>query len=153
VERQRQDGHVVDALRFDEGERNTSRNAVKIRLQFLVELYQALFHILAHFESHDRETLAGARSRIDIFHTGNFPQQLLHRPGGALLDFFGAETGHRDQHVHHRNLNLRFLFPRQHDDRRCPEQHRGDDDQRREFGINEDTGNPAGQAEFAFGIG
>ena len=118
VERQRQDRHVVDGLGLDEREGDAVRDAVEVRLQLLVELHQAALHVLAHLEAHDDQALAGARGGVDVFDAGDFPEQLLHRPGGALLDFLGAEAGHGHQHVDHRHLDLRLLLARQQERRR-----------------------------------
>ena len=96
---------------------DAGRDAVEVGLQLLVQLHQAALDVLADLEAHDDQALARARGGVDVFHAGNFPEQLLHRPGGALLDFLGAEARHRDQHVDHRHLDLRLLLAREHDHR------------------------------------
>ncbi len=87
------------------------------------------------------------RGRIDVFHAGDFPEQLLHRARGAFLDFFRAETGHRHQHINHRHLDLWLLLARQHRHREQPQQHRGDDDERRELGVDKGVGDAPRDAE------
>ena len=123
VKRERENRHVVNGLGLDERRGNAVRNAVEVLLQLLVQLHDAALHVLADLEAHDDQALAGARGGVDVFDAGNFPEQLFHRARGAFLDFLGAEAGHGDQHVHHRDFDLRLLLARQHDDRERAEQH------------------------------
>ena len=79
---------------LDERLRNAPRNTVEIRLQLLVQLDQALLDVLANLEPHDGQALARAGGRVNVFHAGDFPEQLLHRTRGALLYLLRAETRH-----------------------------------------------------------
>ena len=137
VERQRQDGHVVDALRLDQRSAHAHRNTVKIGVQLVRQLHQAALRIFAYLEAHDYQALTVARGGVDVFHAWHFPEQLFHWPGGPLLHFLGGGTGHGDHHIHHWHLDLRLFLTRQQDDGRASQQHRCDDDQRREFRIDE----------------
>ena len=147
VEGERQDRHVVNGLGLDEREGDALGDAVEVGLQLLVEEDQAALDVLADLEADDGQALALAGGRVDVFHLGDFPEQLLHRPGGALLDLLGAEAGHGDQHVNHRHLDLRLLLARQEQRRRRAQQNRGDDEQRRQLGVNERPGDAPRDAQ------
>ncbi len=56
VNRQRQNRHVVNRPRLDERRGNAVRNLVEIRLQLLVQLHQAAFHVFADLEPHDDQS-------------------------------------------------------------------------------------------------
>jgi hypothetical protein len=60
VKGEREDGHVVDALRLHDGHRDAHWHAVEVRAQLFGELHQAALGVLAHFEAHDDEALAVA---------------------------------------------------------------------------------------------
>ena len=148
MEGESEDRHVVNRFGFDEGERDAARNPVEVGLQFLVKFHQALLHILSDLEPNNGEALTGTRGGVNVFDAGDFPQQLLHRPSRALLNLFGAEPRHRDQHIDHGDLDLRLFFPRKHDDRGGAEKNRRNDNQWSQFRIDEGTGNASGEADF-----
>ena len=99
-----------------------------VRAQLFGQPHEALFGIGTDLEPHDDKALAVARGRVDVFHARDFPEQLFHRPGGALLDFLRGEAGHVHHHVDHRHLDLRLLLARQQNDCGDAEQNRRDDD-------------------------
>ena len=137
VKRQRQDRHVINRPRLDERHGNAVRDAVEVLLHFLVQLHQAAFHVFADLEPHDRQRLAFAGSGVDVFHAGNFPEQLFHRARGAFLDFFRMKSRHGHQHIHHRHFDLRLFLTRQHHHGKHAEQEGCDDDEQGQLGINE----------------
>src|SRR6478735_706199 len=99
VERQREDRHVVDRLRLDEWSAHTWGDAIVVRTQLFGEPHKAALDIFADKETDDELAFSGTRGRVDILHTRNFPEQLLHRAGGALLDLLCAEPRHGHQHI------------------------------------------------------
>ena len=146
VQGQREDGHVVDRLRLDQRSSDARGDTVEIRLELVIEPHERFLHIRADIETNDDEALARPRNRVDVFHARDFPEQLLHRGSDAFLDLLGRGTGHRDHHIDHRHLNLRLLLAREKEQGEETEQDRGDDDQRRQFRIDESRGQTPGDA-------
>ena len=112
VECKRQNRHVVDGAQLNKRLRSAVRDAVKVRLQFLVKPDETFLGVGADHEPHNYQALAGTRSGVDIFHAGNFPEQFFHWARHALLGFLRAGTWHSDEHVHHRHFDLRLLLAR-----------------------------------------
>ena len=77
VERQRENRDIVNGLGFDERIRNTVRDPVEVRVQFLRELDETFLGVEANLETHDGQAFAFARSRVDVFDPGNFSEQLF----------------------------------------------------------------------------
>ena len=120
-----QDRHVVDRARLDDGTDHARRDAVRVRGELLVEANERGFQGLVHREAGDDHRLSGARGRVDVFHAGHFPEQLLQRTRDPLFDVRRCRPGHLDEDVDHRHDNLRFLFARQRQHRQGAERHRG----------------------------
>ncbi len=112
VEGEGEDGHVVDAVRLDERPRDAVGDAVEVGLQLLVEADDGLLEVRAHVEAGDEQTLPGGGGGVDVFHPGQFVEQLLHGHGQPLLDFLRGGAGHGDDDVDHRHLDLRLLLAR-----------------------------------------
>ena len=110
VEGEGEDGHVVDAVRLDERSRDAVRDAVEVGLQLLVEADDGLLEIGAHVETGDEQALAGGGGGVDVFHPGQFVEQLLHGHGQPLLDLLRGGAGHGNDDVDHRHLDLRLLL-------------------------------------------
>jgi hypothetical protein len=140
MERQRQHRHIVDGLRLDQRTRRAEGDAVKIRLQLLVQLDQRLFDVVPHLEANNRHARTIATGRIDILDAGNLPQQLFHRPRDTVLELLHRGPRHRHEHIDHRDLDLGLFFPRQQHRCRDPKQHRCQDDQRRQARTHEGRG-------------
>ncbi len=103
--------------------------SIEVRAQFFADFHEASLHFLTHFEADNHQALPGPGSRIDIFNTRDFPNQLFHRPRSSLLDLFGAESWHGYHDIDHRHLDLRLLLSRQQPDRCQAKQHRRNDQQ------------------------
>jgi len=105
-----QNRHVVDGARLHQRLRSTRRDQVEVGVQLLVQPHDARLFILAHQKAHHRHGHAGAGRRVDILHTGDLPQQFLHRLGDPLFDFARGSAGHAYEHVDHRDDDLWFLL-------------------------------------------
>ena len=140
------DRHIVDRARLDEGPDDAWRDAIRIRGQFLIEANERGFLRLVHREADDDHRLSGTRGRVDVFHAGHFPEQLLQRTRDPLFDIRRCRPRHLDEHVNHRHDDLRFLFARQRHHRQGAKRHRGQDEERRQLGVDERRGHPAGDA-------
>src|SRR6185295_4221233 len=68
------------------------------------------------------------------------------RPRHTLFHVGRRRARHLHEHVHHRDNDLGLLFARQRDDRQRAERHRGDDDQRGQFRMDERRRQSAGHA-------
>ena len=147
VKRERENRHIINGTQLDERLRRAVRDVVEVRLQLLIQAHQALVCIGADDEPHEHEALAGARGGINILHAGDFPEQFFHGPGDAFLGFLGARAGHRNEHVHHRDFDLRLLFTRQQEHGGHAQQDGGDNDERRQLGVDERLGDPPRQPE------
>ena len=66
------------------------RDAVIVRLQFLVQLDQALLHIFADLKTDDDQGASFAGGGINVFNAWDFPEQLFHGASRALFDFLGS---------------------------------------------------------------
>ena len=146
VEGEGEDGDIVDAAGLDDGWRHAHRNAVEIGAEFFRHLDEAAVRVFADLEADNDERFAVAGGAVEVFDSGDFPEQFLHGAGGAFFDFRGGGTWHGDHDIDHGNLDLRFLFAREQEDGGGPEQDRGDHQQRGQFGIDERGGDPSGEA-------
>ena len=136
--RQRQDGHVVDRPRFHQRLQSARGDQIEIGVELLVEPHDASFFVLSHVEAHDGQGASGARSRVDVLHAGDLPQQFFHGLSDALFDFAHGSAGHLHHHVDHRDDDLRLLLARQLPDGESANQQRRADYQRRELGGDPD---------------
>jgi hypothetical protein len=143
VEGEGEDRHVVDRAGLDERRGDAERDAVEVRLQLLVEADEGGLEVRADLEPHDGQVAAGACGGVEVFDTGDFPKEFLHRARDAVLHLGRRRTGHRHHHVDHRHLDLRLLLARQHEDREKAEEQRGGDDDRRQLGVDEQRGQAA----------
>src|SRR5688572_6231751 len=146
-ERHGGDRYVVDRPWLDDGRRRARRDAVEVGLQLLIEAHERPFLVLADQKPDDDHRLSGARRGIEVFDAGHFPQQFLHRPRDALLDFRRRRAWKIDEDVHHRNDDLRLLFTRQCGDGERAERHRAGDEERCQLRRNEGGRQPARDAE------
>ena len=145
VQRERQDRYIVDRAWFDDRRRHTHGDTVKIGLQLLVEPYERGLDVRAHREAHDHHRGAGTGGGVEIFDAGDFPEQFFHRPRDAVFHFPRSGSGHADEHIDHRDLDLRLFLPRQHQHSEEAEQHRREDGDGRELRLRKHSGEPAGQ--------
>ena len=90
--------------------------------------------------------MPGARGGVEVLDARDLPEQLLHRPGDALLDLRRRCAGQLDEDVDHRHDDLRLFLARQREHRQHAEGDRRDDDQRRQLRVDEGGGQPAGHA-------
>ena len=145
-ERQRQNRHIVDRPRLDQRTADTRGNRVGICLELLIETDDGPLLILSDFEAHHHHGHAGRRGRVNVFDSGDFPEELLHRLGDALLDLMCRHPRHLHVDVDHGDDDLRLLLAREQRHGADADEQRCRDEQRRELGLDEDRRQAAGNA-------
>jgi len=108
--------NVVDVARLDQRRRHSVRNTIKIGQQLRLQSDNGFLLVLPHVKTDYYQGRGRARSGIDVFDPGNFPEQLLHGLGCPLFNLFGAGSWHADEDIDHGHDNLRILLPREHID-------------------------------------
>ena len=145
-QRHRDDRHVINRSGLDERRADARGNAVGVGRQLLVQSHERTLFVLPDVEPHDDHRLPGTRGRVEILDTRHFPEQLLHRSRHPLLDLGGCGAGCIHEDVDHGHHDLRLFLSRKRDDGKGPERERCHDEERRELGMNEGLGQPAGHA-------
>ncbi len=142
---ERDDGHVVDALRLDQRlpDADARRAPVLIRIDRVVEPHDGIIAVNADLVLHREDREAGPRHRIDVFDPRDLPQDLLHRGGDEILDLFGARAGERNQDVGEGDVDLRLLLAGGHEHRERAHQQRRQGQQRRELVLQKEPRNRA----------
>ena len=120
-----------------------------MRIEFVVELDDGVFFFFTHLEAHDGHAEPRPRGRVDVLDAGDFPDQLFHRRGDALLHFLRGRAGHLHEDVHHGNDDLRLFLARRLEHGERAQQNRKHHDERRELGVDEVVGDAPGKAELA----
>ena len=72
TERDREDRHVVDALRLDQRLHHALGNGVHMRIELVVKFYERRLHLFADVEAHRHHGQAVARHRIDVLDARQF---------------------------------------------------------------------------------
>ncbi len=150
-EGERQDGHVVDVTRLDQRRCDAAGDAVHVGHELGLQPHDGLLFILTHVKPDDGHGHARAGGGVDVFHARDLPKQFFHGQGDALLDLLGLGARHLDEDVDHRDDDLGFLLARQGHDGSKPHQHRRDDNQRRQLGVDESPCDPSGGSELRRG--
>ncbi len=135
-----EDGHIVDRSRFYERLGNARRDLVVVGHELVVEVDDALLHVLADIEPHDGDAHAGSRHGVDVFHALDLPEELRHGFRDPLIDLLGGGAGVGDKDIDHGNDDLRLFLPGGDDDGKDAEHDRGDDDERRQLRLDEGLG-------------
>ena len=138
-ERDRDGGHVVDALRLDQRLHDAAagRLPVLVRVHGVIQAYDSRRSILADLELDGQHGDAGLRNRIRMFHTLDFCQHLLHRHGNQVFDLVRTRAGKRHENIGKSDVDLRLFFARRHDDCEQAHEHTGQREQRRDLRILE----------------
>ena len=145
VQREGQDGHVVNRAGPHERRARAGRDAVEAGLELLVEANEGGFDLRADLKADDHQRAAGAGGGVQVFHARDFPEQLFHGVRDPVFHLGGGDARHGDEDVDHGDLDLRLLLARQQKYGKEAEQDRGDDRDRRELRIDELRGEPAGE--------
>ncbi len=136
-ERHAENRHVVDRAELDEGPLRTRWNLVDVAVQLLVQAHHRPLLVLADLEADDDQRPARTRRGVHVLDAGNLPEQFLDGSGDALLDLRRRGAREIDEHVHHRDDDLRLFLARQAEDGHHAEGGGGHDHQRRELGVDE----------------
>ena len=133
-QRHRQHRHVVDALGLDDRRQHAQPRwkPVLIGVEHVVQPHQRLGARHAHLELHRQQRHAGARHRIGMLDAGDLAQHLLGRPCHQRLHVGTAGAREGDQHVGHRDVDLRLFLARRHQHRKQAQQQRHQRQQRRQ---------------------
>src|ERR1019366_8658314 len=148
-ESERQDGNVVNRARLDDRLGGTGGNQVEVRIEFVVELADRVFFFFTHLEAHDGHAEPRPRGRVDVLDAGDFPDELFHRSGDALLNFLRRRARHFHENVHHGNDNLRLFLAGSLEDGKRTQQNRKHHNERRQLGVDEVVGDAPGESELA----
>ena len=151
-QRQSQDRHVINRAHLDDRLRDSRRDAVEVRVELVVGLYDRVFFFRAHIEAHDHHAQAGMADGVDVLDSRHFAEQLFHGNGDALRYFFGRCPWHLDEDVQHGDDDLRFFLARRLQNAESPEKQSADDDQRCQLRLNENVRNVARQAQDVSGV-
>ena len=145
VERQRDNGHVVDAFGLDDRLHHAQafRQPVGVVLDGVVQPHQRLGARHAHLELHRQHRHAGTRHRHHMLHAGNLRQHLFARCGHHLLDIAHRGARKRHQHIGHGDVNLRLFLPRRDQHRKNAQQQRDERQQRGDLCALEEGGDAA----------
>ena len=117
-----QNRHIINRLHLHQGHSDTRRNTVEVGTELFREPHQALIGILPALETNHHAALARGGGGVDIFHTGDLPEQFFHGARRTFLHFLGAESRHLRDDIDHRNLDLRLFLPREHQDGEKPQE-------------------------------
>src|SRR6516164_2705551 len=146
-EGERQDGYVVDGARFDQGPRGAGWDQVEMGIEFVVQLDDGVFFLLAHLVPHDHHAQSGPGDGIYILHPRYLPDELLHGRRNAIFHFFSGRTGHLHEHIHHGNDDLRLFFAGRLEHGEGPQEDGKDHDQGGEFRVDEVVGDAASETQ------
>ena len=143
------DGHVIDALGLDERLSNpdAGRPPVLVRIDGVVEAHDGVITVNSDFVLDGQDRQAGTRDGIDVFDAGNLPQYLFHRRRHEILDLFRACAREGNQNIRERHVDLRLFLARRHEHGEDPHQKRRQCQQRREPILEEESREPAAQAQ------
>ena len=114
-EGQGQDRHVIYGTLLDQRRRNSRRNPVVVGRQLVVQVDDAVFHVLSHIKPDDRQVEAGLDDGIDVLYALDFPQQFFHGLRDPGLHFLRRGPWIGDEDVNHRDEDLRLLLPGRND--------------------------------------
>ena len=109
VERERQEGHVIDGVRPHQRRERPGRGLVRGRSELRVHRAHTPVLVLAHLEPHRDKGPPLPRGAVYVLDAGDLPHQFLDRPGQELLYFGGRGAREGAGHVDHRYRDL-WLF-------------------------------------------
>ena len=148
-QRERHDGHVVDALGLDQRAQDAQAlgQPIGIGIDRVVEPHQRLGARYAHLVLHGQDGEAGPRDRHHVLDAGDLRQHLLGRRGDHLFHVPRRCAGERNQHVRHRHVDLRLLLARRDEHGEYAQEKGADRQQRRDLRRLEIGGDATGYAE------
>ena len=148
-QRQRDDRHVVDALGLDDRVEHAqaARQPVGIRVHRVVQPHQRLGARHADLELHRDHCQPRLRHRHHVLDAGHLRQHLFGRRGHHLFHVAHRCARKRDQHVGHRDVDLRLFLARCREQREQTQQQRHQRQQRRDLRRLEVRGDASGDAE------
>ena len=153
-QRQRDDRDVVDALRLDQrlADVELARQPVAVREDRVVQPDDRLGARHAHLVLDRDQRLARPRHRPHVLEARDLREHLLGRNRDQRLDVLRRRARERHEDVGHRDVDLRLLLARRHDDRERARHQQHERDQRRELRREEEAGDPARDAQWR-GVG
>ena len=147
--RERNDGHVIDALGLDQRAQDTQalRQPISIGIDGVVEPHQRLGARYPHLVLHGQYGKARPRDRHYVLDAGDLRQHLLGRRGDHLFHIPCRCAGKWDQHVGHRHVDLWLLLAWRHEHGEHAQEKGADGQQRRDLRRLEIGGDTTGYAE------
>jgi hypothetical protein len=139
VQRERDDGDVVDPLGLDNGRHHAQAlgQPVLVGLQHVVQANHRLGARHADLELDGEHRHAGARHRVSVLDAGDLRQHLLGRQRDHRLDVVDRCARELDEHVGHGDVDLRLLLARGDEHREQAHQQRDQREQRRDLRVLE----------------
>ncbi len=149
-EGQRDDRHVVDALRLDDwrADAEVGRNPVAVGVDGVVEAHQRLDRVFADHVLHGDHRHARTRYRVDVLDAGDARQHLLGRSRHQVFDILDGRAREGDEDVGHRHVDLRLFLARRDQRGEDAQQQRDQRNQRRQRVAQEIRRNAARDAHF-----
>src|SRR5262249_20006941 len=125
------------------------RQAIGAALKLLVELDQRALDVVADAVADNDQRSPRLARGVDELDARDLPEQSLERRRDPVLDLLGAGAGHGHLVVDHRHLDLRLLLARQDRAGDAAAEDRAEDEERRQFGVDEGLRDRAGEAAAA----
>ena len=149
VQGQADDGHIIDALGFDQGFDHAQARGqpVAVAAHGVVQAHQGLGARHAHLELHGDHGQARARHRADMLGACHLGQHLLGRRGHPLLDIGHAGTREGNQHIGHGDVDLGLFLTRGDQHGEQAQQQRHQSQQGRDLGALEQRDGAACQTQ------
>ena len=134
-QRERHDGHVIDALGLDQRIEDTQAlgQPIGIGIDRVVEAHQGLGAGYSHLVLHGQDGEARPGDRHHVLDAGDLRQHLFRRRSHHLFHVPRRCAGKWNQHVRHRHVDLRLFLAWRHEDREDAQEKRGDRQQRRDL--------------------
>ena len=136
-----QNRHIINRLHLHQGYADSRRNTVEVGTKLLRKSHKAFIRILSYLESSNHTALTRTGCGVNIFNPRNLPEQFFHGAGGPFFHLLRTESRHLCDDIDHRHLDLRLFLSWKHQDCKKPKQQGSDNNERRQFGVDEYGGN------------
>ena len=125
-----EDRDVVDAAGDDERRHRAGGKLGGLLLELRVDADGGLVGVGPDHEADDDHPARGLRRGVDVLDVRDLVDRLLEGRRQAALDLLGRGARHPEEDVDHRDLDLRLLLARRHQDGEGADEEREDDEER-----------------------